>query len=330
MDIGRGVSHVLDGEWQGRAGNSWKCDRDVNGETWLYKQIDGCEIRADVYAGHGSGPRPAIVWLHGGALMLGNRGIIHPGHLKRYREAGYTVVAIDYRLAPESKLPKIWSDVQDAIAWVRTDGPRLCAIDPSRLAVIGHSAGGYLTLLAGCTVQPRPQALVSFYGYGDIVGPWYSQPSPFYCQQPLVSDEEARAVVGTMPLSGSPTRAHLGPDEPDRSRYYLYCRQRGIWPQAATGHDPIAERAALLPFCPFAQVTADYPPTLLLHGDKDTDVPYEQSVLMGAALDANDVEHELITIAEGEHVFDWRENDPVVDAAFDRVLEFLDRHLNPA
>lgn len=300
---------------------------EMHSDTVMYKQAAGIELCADVYAGYGGARQPVILWLHGGALMLGNRGMIHPVHRERYREAGYTVVAIDYRLAPESKLPEIWSDVQDAIAWVRAEGPRQFDVDPERLGVIGHSAGGYLSLLAGCTVVPRPRALVSFYGYGDIAGPWYSEPSPFYCQQPLVSEAEALSVIGTTPLSHSPTRANLGPDEPNRSRFYLYCRQRGLWPLAATGHDPVAERAALLPYCPLAQVTADYPPTLLLHGDEDTDVPYEQSVMMAAALANAGVEHGLITIAGGEHVFDWREHDPVVDAAFERVLAFLNRHL---
>lgn len=310
-----------------RQGNIWLCERDVNSKTWIYKQSNGCEIRADVYAGNGDPPRPVIVWLHGGALMLGNRRMIHPSHRERYCEAGYTVVAIDYRLAPESKLPDIWSDVQDAITWVQTKGPQIFQIDPDRLAVVGHSAGGYLTLLAGCAAQTRPRALVSFYGYGDIVGPWYCEPSPFYCQQPLVSDEEALSVVGQTPLSSSQTPAALSPDEPDRSRYYLYCRQRGLWPLAVTGCNPIAERALLLPFCPFSQVTSGYPPTLLLHGDRDTDVPYEQSVMMATVLAAAGVEHQLITIAGGEHVFDWRQNDPIVDAAFDQVVEFLGHHL---
>jgi hypothetical protein len=46
-------------------------------------------------------------------------------------------------------------------------------------------------------------------------------------------------------------------------------------------------------------------------------------------LAANGVKHDLVTIAGGEHVFDWRENDPVVDAVFERVLDFLDRYLKP-
>jgi acetyl esterase/lipase len=290
-----------------------------------------CEIHADVYARPDGRAQPVIVWLHGGALMFGHRGMIHPAHVERYVDAGYTVVAVDYRLAPETKLPEILADVHDAIAWVRAEGPRLFSIDPARLALVGHSAGGYLTLLGGYTVRPRPQALVSFYGYGDIVGPWYSAPSPFYCSLPAVSEEEAHAVIGSTPLSGSETRAGNGDslDAPDRSRFYLYCRQRGLWPQAATGFDPGEDLAALLPYCPIQQIAADYPPTLLLHGDADTDVPYEQSVAMAGALANAGIAHKLITIADGEHGFDWRLADQAVDAAFAEVLAFLDRYLQP-
>ena len=132
--------------------------------------------------------------------------MIHPAQVELYVNAGYTVIAADYRLAPETKLPEILRDVQDAIAWVRSEGSRLFNVDPTRLAIIGHSAGGYLTLLAGRYVHPRPQALVAFYGYGDIVGPWYSTPSAFYCQQPLVSEVEAAAVIGTTEISEPPLR----------------------------------------------------------------------------------------------------------------------------
>jgi acetyl esterase/lipase len=291
--------------------------------TVVFKTAGDCAIHADVYGAEPDAHRPAILWLHGGALMFGDRTMIHPNHVARYVEAGYVVIAADYRLAPESKLPQIARDVQDAVAWVRTEGPRRFGVDPERLAVVGHSAGGYLTLLAGCTVQPRPQALVAFYGYGDIVGPWYSEPSPFYCQFPLVSVADANATVGTIPLSQPPD------DGPDRSLFYLYCRQHGLWPLAATGHDPLAERAALLPYCPVAQIAADYPPTLLLHGDQDDDVPYEQSLAMAQALAQAGIEHTLLTIPGGEHGFDRRVNDPEVAAAFAQVLAFLHRHLQP-
>jgi Tol biopolymer transport system component len=106
------------------------------------------------------------------------------------------VVSIDYRLAPETKLPEIVEDVQDAFRWIRAHAPEL-SIDPARVAACGGSAGGYLTLMSGFCVKPRPKALVSFWGYGDIVGDWYSRPDPFYLKQPQVSREDALAAVGS-------------------------------------------------------------------------------------------------------------------------------------
>src|SRR5258708_16420235 len=84
--------------------------------------------------------------------------------------AGYVVVSIDYRLAPETKLPAILEDVEDACKWVRDKGPGLAHIDPKRIAVMGGSAGGYLTLTAGFRANPPPQALVSFWGHVDLAG----------------------------------------------------------------------------------------------------------------------------------------------------------------
>lgn len=42
-------------------------------ETHVYKQVDGHEINADVFPGAGDGPRPGIVFIHGGGLIMGNR-----------------------------------------------------------------------------------------------------------------------------------------------------------------------------------------------------------------------------------------------------------------
>src|SRR5437764_11904132 len=152
-------------------------------QTYTFKTIGDCQIQADVYNPSTDGDRPVILWIHGGALIGGSREGINSRQLEKYLDAGYVLVSIDYRLAPETKLPSIIDDLRDAVRWVRGEGPRLFGADPKRLGVIGHSAGGYLTLMSGFCVEPRPQALVSFYGYGDIVGPWYSRPDPFYCQQ---------------------------------------------------------------------------------------------------------------------------------------------------
>jgi dipeptidyl aminopeptidase/acylaminoacyl peptidase len=77
---------------------------------------------------------------------------------------------------------------------------------------------------------------------------------------------------------------------------------------------------------PIANVSADYPPTLLIHGRLDTDVPHDQSVLMAAELGKQDVEHGLLSIDGAEHCLAGAEQ-TAIDDAFRETASFLRRHL---
>lgn len=294
-------------------------------ETYSYKVTTDSEIHIDLHWKPGEERRPALLWLHGGALIFGNRETIAPEQLTTYLEAGYVVAAADYRLAPETKLADILEDVQDAYHWLREIAPSLAPLDPDRIGVVGHSAGGYLTLMTGFRVEPRPRVLVSFYGYGDIAGAWYSHPDPFYREQPIVPNDEAYACVGDTGITGT---AFEGPIMDCRYRFYLYCRQHGLWPREVTGHDPESEAEWFEAYCPVQNVTPDYPPTVLVHGEVDTDVPVEQSIQMAAALAQHGVEHTLLLLPGQPHGFDSQGMDkPVVADVFSQVLNFLGRHL---
>ena len=295
--------------------------QDIRLTTHTYKKVKGLEIKADVHRANDDVTRPVMVWIHGGALINGHRAGISSRVKEMMLGAGYVIVSIDYRLAPESKLPAIIEDLEDAFEWVRQEGRKLFNGDTSKIAVMGGSAGGCLTLTSGYRVRPRPAVLVSFWGYGDLVGDWYSRPNPHARHHRIqMSKEEAYSQVSGPPVSDSREREGNG------GAFYQYCRQHGIWPKEVTGWDPHTEVEKFIPYMAVKNVTSDYPPTMLIHGTDDTDVPYEQSVMMAAEFRKNGVEHELVTIPGGEHGLGG--GDPtLIDAAYANALAFVERHI---
>jgi acetyl esterase/lipase len=261
---------------------------------------------------------PVIVYIHGGGLFWGSREDLKKEPLDYYRQAGFTVFSIDYRLAPESKLADIKEDIESALDWVENEGSKLYDYDREKVAVIGGSAGAYLALLSG-TFERKPKVIVSFYGYGDITGAWATKPSPHYTQMKTVPKELVQSLVGSKPIS-------VGPIE-KRYALYMHARQTGSWSKDISGLNPIWDKHQLLRYCPLMHVDANFPPTLLLHGTEDEDVPYAQSVLMAEKLSGAGVSNKLVTIPEGKHVFDEYWDKPVVLEAFEEVIGFLKEYL---
>jgi acetyl esterase/lipase len=290
-------------------------------KTFTYKTVKKLEIKADVYRADDDIVRPVIVWIHGGALINGGRGGVS-GRVKKWAlNAGYAIVSIDYRLAPETLLPEIIKDLEDAFSWIHEAGPRLFKIDPTKVAVAGGSAGGYLTLTSGYRVTPRPKVLLSFWGYGDLVGKWYSEPSPHPRHHgSKLSRADAYQQVNGPPISNSADRKGKG------GAFYQFCRQHGEWPKAVSGWDPHDHPEKFYPYMAVKNVTSKYPPTVMIHGTKDTDVPYEQSVMMAAELKKAAVPYELLSIQGGEHGLGG--GDPAaINAAYQQAFAFVDKYL---
>jgi pimeloyl-ACP methyl ester carboxylesterase len=173
--------------------------------------------------------------------------------------------------------------------------------------------------MSGFCVDPRPKVLVSFWGYGDITSEWYSRPSPFYNRRPAVSKAEALRAVGDEVIA-EPRAGN------NRRLFYLYCRQQGLWPREVGGRDPITDPGWFDRYCPQRNVSSEYPPTMLVHGQEDTDVPHEQSVQMAKELSRAGVKHELISIPDVGHGLSGA-GTALLAETYERAAEFAKQHI---
>ena len=179
-------------------------DRDVT-----YCTIDGRDLTMDVYYPGSGGPWPCLLWVHGGAWSEGDKAPV-PVNLVG---AGYLVASINYRMFPAYRFPAMIEDVKCAIRYMRAHAAAY-NLNPDRIALAGHSAGGHLVALAGLADE----------GAGWDVGPYLDQSSrvqavidlsgPTDLTQRFPDDVEdlKDAVFGRASLaSGSPvTYVHRG------------------------------------------------------------------------------------------------------------------------
>jgi len=283
-------------------------------KTYTYKTVGDVKIEADVYRADDAQPRPVLLWLHGGALVVGNRQNIRPDMLDLCRAEGYCLVSPDQRLAPEAKLPQIIEDLQDSIRWVNEKGPGLFHAEPSRIVVAGNSSGGYLTLMAGLC-KPRPKALVSYWGFGKVGGPVWGSRSP----NPTVSKEEAEKAISKVPLTNVQWNTKVCNDR--LSKLFAYLAQNGLLAKEVLGFDA-GDQKGLGPYCPVRNITPKYPPTLLLHGEAGTSVPCQESRDMAEQLEKNGVRYELITVPGAGHGLGGGDT-KLVDKATARARGFI-------
>jgi acetyl esterase/lipase len=271
-------------------------------ETLEFKRCGEIQLYLDRYRASNAA-RGCVAFLHGGALLLGGRADLPEAVVHLLLEANFDVVSLDYRVLSEATLDEIHGDVRDGCRFVRNLYPSL------PLIVAGYSAGAYLALASG--IENRlVDGICAFAGYGDLGARWYREPSEFFRKYKDVS------YVAERLADGSP---FLSLDE--RIDLYVYLRQTGTWPQYALGNQFSESR--LRELSPLHNLTRHYPPTILIHGTKDCDVPYSASQDMALALKEAAVSHRLILIPEMDHDLFAKVELPEVRNAWIDTLEFL-------
>jgi acetyl esterase len=110
------------------------------------------EIPLRIYRPRLDAAAPAMVYFHGGGMVLGSNHSFEPLARNLADKSGATVVSVEYHLAPEALPPAQFDDAYTATSWVAAHGDEL-GIDVNRLAVAGDSAGG--TLAAAVALAAR-------------------------------------------------------------------------------------------------------------------------------------------------------------------------------
>ena len=105
----------------------------------------------DLYpATKGTGPRPVIIYLHGGGWDGGDKRTGVYANILDQTRRGSVVIDANYRLAPGVRFPAPLQDVKRLVRWIKVHADEL-GIDARRITVSGHSAGGNLASMVGVT-----------------------------------------------------------------------------------------------------------------------------------------------------------------------------------
>ncbi|MSQ15223.1 MAG: alpha/beta hydrolase [Dehalococcoidia bacterium] len=185
-------------------------------------------------------------------------------------EAGYTVFAINHRAAPRFKYPAALEDAQRAVRYVRFHAERF-GIRPDRIGGSGGSSGAHLVSLLGVLG-----------GQGDPADP-----------DPV--DRESARVQCVVARAAPTDFLDWGPGRRDEFVDFLGMTVTDASSPTSMEYKRYREAS------PLYHVTKDAPPFLLIHGDADNTVPFQNSERMREALDQAGVKVKLLRIEGAGH-----------------------------
>lgn len=227
---------------------------------------------------------PTLVYIHGGGWLGGSKDQITPFILP-YLERGWNVVTLEYRKG-EATAPMAVDDCMRAIQWISRKSSEY-NIDTKQLVISGESAGGHLALITGML--------------NSIPGS-----NRFYAGDSI----RIKAIInwfGISDISGVDAFYR----ELNQERNYA-----SIWVGDRQRIDSISNA-----FSPVNRICNTTPPIITIHGQKDSVVPYNQSVAFHRLLDKQGIKNELVSLPEGKHL-GFSDND--FQHIYTRVFAFLD------
>ena len=260
-----------------------------------YATIKGRALKLDLYAPKIKPDQsmPVVMWIHGGGWKGGSKN--NPRKMLPMLERGYVVVSVGYRLSDEAIFPAAIADCKAAVRWVRANA-ETHGIDPNRVGVWGSSAGGHLVALLGTAgdVSKWDEVHEENAGYSsrpNAVCDWFG-PTDFLRMNDFPSKIDHDDA-------GSPESRFIG-----------------------APIQTVPEKSQLAN--PINYISTKTPPFLIMHGDKDMSVCYNQSELLHEALIKAGVPSTIYKVVGGGHGFRDAQKDSA-ESLFKMSADFFDK-----
>lgn len=236
--------------------------------------------------------RPLIVYIQGSGWGPQNLYSAIP-QLSELAHRGYVVASVEHRPSTEAQAPAQIRDVKTAIRFLRANAAKY-RTDPKRVGIWGDSSGGHLAALVATSVGVAAFETEDFADQSDAV----SALVDFFGPHDLTT------------MSDYPSWFDHNAAEGPSGRML--------------GHAPLANRANTLDNSPISYVEKerDIPPILLIHGDEDVIVPFNQSVVFYEALRKAGKDVTFYKVKGGNHGFSFWS-----PSIIKLVAEFFGEHL---
>jgi acetyl esterase/lipase len=262
-----------------------------------YARVGDIELKLDIYRplkAPKDQRRPLFVLIHGGGWKSGQREDYRP-HALRVAKAGYVVASLSYRLSDVAKFPAAVRDVNAALQFL-ADHSDEYGLDPLKMVVMGGSAGGYLSMLAGYSNDPqfRPESDPTF--------------------KPVRAADQKQ-----VPLKIASIFNFYGPCDLTTDFAKNVDVVRGFM-GTTYDKDPELYRNA----SPLFDIKSGAPPTLIVHGTIDDIVPVEQSDELAEALKKANVPVRYERMKGWPHTMDMA--GPMFEYICGVILEELKTH----
>ncbi len=273
-------------------------------EDVIYGRKFGTALTMDVFRPTGTPNGAGLVLVVSGGWFSAHEAI-NGGFVDDFTKRGYTVFAVVHGSQPKFTIPECIADLNRSVRFIRHHAADY-GVEPNRLGIYGGSAGGHLSLMQGTAGDPGDEKAK------DPVDRQSSRVQAVACFFPptdfLNYGESGKVVLGRGVLENF--RAPFDFHEFDAAHNVF---------------KPVEEEAKLLEIgrqiSPVTHATSDDPPTLIIHGDADTLVPYQQAELIIDKLKAAGVAVELVRRPGAAH--GW----PKIEKDLALLADWFDKHL---